>query len=298
MRYILENETIKVEFESFGAEIKSVLKKTTNQEYMWGAEPAYWGKTAPFLFPFIGKLVREEYTHEGKVYPADKHGFGQRVPYEVVEQSTERIVFRTKDTEETYAKYPFHFVLDIEYILGEDSVQENWYVKNTGDNTMYFSVGGHAAFACPLNGKGRTGQKICLHGAEHKTLIFSLRINEKGLITNELLTLDVDDGLVTIDEHTFDADALVFDGEGVTAVGLCDENGKEYVRVECDAPVWGVWSMPDNGASYVCLEPWYGICDYEGYEGELSERPYTNVAQSGEIWKGGNTIKFGAALDK
>ena len=38
--------------------------------------------------------------------------------------------------------------------------------------------------------------------------------------------------------------------------------------------------------------------DYEGYEGELSERPYTNVAEPGETWKGGNTIKFGAALDK
>lgn len=292
MRISLENESIKVEFESFGAEIKSVVKKATGQEYMWSADPAYWGKTAPFLFPFIGKLANEEYKYEGKIYPADKHGFGQRVPYEVAEQSADRIVFRTTDTEETYAKYPFHFVLDIEYVLGEDSVQENWYVKNTGDNTMYFSVGGHAAFACPLSGESRIGQKICLHGAEHKTMIFSLRINEKGLITEELLTLEVEDSLVTIDEHIFDKDALVFDGEGVTAVGLCDENGKEYVRVECDAPVWGVWSMPNNGASYVCLEPWYGICDYEGYDGELSERPYTNVAEPGETWKGGNTIKI------
>ncbi len=293
MRYTLENDFIKVELESFGAEIKSLVKKATGQEYMWCANPAYWGKTAPFLFPFIGKTVQEEYRYEGKVYPADKHGFGQRVPYEVVEQSAERIVFRTKDTEETYVKYPFHFVLDIEYVLGEDSVQENWYVKNTGDNTMYFSIGGHAAFACPLNGEGRCGQKIKLFGVEHKTLIFSLRANEKGLITDNLLTLDLEEGsMITIDEHTFEADALIFDGEGVTAVGLCDETGKEYVRVECDAPVWGVWSMPDNGASYVCLEPWYGICDYEGFEGELAERPYTNVANPGETWQGGNTIKL------
>jgi len=291
MRYILENESIKVEFESFGAEIKSLVKKATGQEYMWGADPAYWGKTAPFLFPFIGKLVQEEYTYEGKVYPADKHGFGQRVDYEVVVQEADRIVFRTTDSAETYAKYPFRFVLDIEYVLGEDSVQENWYVKNTGDNAMYFSIGGHAAFACPLSGAGRIGQKVKLYGAEHKTLIFSLRINEKGLLTDELLTLDVEDGMITIDAHTFEADALVFDGEGVTAAGLCDENGREYVRVECDAPVWGVWSVPNNNANYVCLEPWYGICDYEGFEGEISERPYTNVVESGETWTGGNVIR-------
>ena len=291
MRIYLENESVKVEIETFGAEIKSLVKKATGQEYMWCANPVYWGKTAPFLFPFIGKLVEEKYTYEGKVYPAQKHGFGQRVAYEIVEQEADRIVLRTTDTKETYADYPFHFILDIEYILQEDAVRENWYVKNTGDNTMYFSVGGHAAFACPLKGEGRTGQQIKLFGAEHKNMIFSLRINEKGLVTDELLMLDVEDGLVKIDEHTFDSDALVFDGEGVTAVGLCDEAGKEYVRVECDAPVWGVWSMPDNGASYVCLEPWYGICDYEGFEGELAERPYTNVAEPGETWTGGNTIK-------
>ena len=291
MRYILENESIKIEFDSYGAEIKSLVKKATGQEYMWGADPVYWGKTAPFLFPFIGKLVGEEYIYEGKVYPADKHGFGQRVDYEVVSQEADRIVFRTMDSPETFEKYPFRFVVDIEYVLGEDSVEETWYVKNTGEKPLYFSIGGHAAFACPLTGAGRIGQKVKLYGAEHKTLIFSLRINEKGLITDELLTLDVEDGMITIDQHTFEADALVFDGEGVTAAGLCDENGREYVRVECDAPVWGIWSVPNNNANYVCLEPWYGICDYEGFEGEISERPYTNVVESGETWTGRNVIR-------
>lgn len=107
MRVYLENETVKVEIETFGAEIKSLVKKATGQEYMWCANPAYWGKTAPFLFPFIGKLVEEKYTYEGKVYPAQKHGFGQRVGYEIVEQEADRIVLRTTDTKETYADYPF-----------------------------------------------------------------------------------------------------------------------------------------------------------------------------------------------
>ena len=290
MRYFLENELIQVEFESFGAEMKSLKKKADGQEYMWCADPAYWGKTAPVLFPFIGKTVNMEYRYDGKVWPAEKHGFGQRVAYEVAEQTDTRIVFRTQDTEDAYEKYPFHFCLDIEYVLMGESVLENWYVTNTGNNTMYFSIGGHAAFACPLNGRGRIGQKVKLIGAEHKNIIFSLRINELGLITDELLTLDIKEGLITMDEHTFDKDALVFDGEGVTAVGLCDESGREYVRVECDAPVWGVWSMPDNEASYVCLEPWYGLCDYEGFEGDISERPYTNVVEPGQTWKGGQVI--------
>ena len=290
MRYILENEALKAEFESFGAEMKSLVSKKDGREYMWSGDPAYWGKTAPFLFPFIGRLVNEQFIYEGKEYKIDKHGFGQRVPYEVVQQDTDRIRFRTKDTEETYAKYPFHFEVDIEYVLLENGVRENWYVKNTGNKPMYFSVGGHAAFACPVGGGSRLGSYVKLYGAEEKNIIFSLRLDNNGLVTDELLTLDIQDGKFPVTEELFGNDALIFDGEGVTAAALCDPDGKEYVRVECDVPVWGIWSHPDNGAAYVCLEPWYGICDYAGYEGGIEERPYTNQAAPGETWQGGNTI--------
>lgn len=290
MRYILENASVKAEFESFGAEMKSLVSKKDGGEYMWSGDPAYWGKTAPFLFPFIGKLVNEQFIYEGKKYKIEKHGFGQRVPYEAVEQDADHIRFRTKDTEETYARYPFHFEVDIEYVLLENGVRENWYVKNTGEKTMYFSVGGHAAFACPVGGGSRLGSYVKLYGAEEKSIIFSLRLDDNGLVTDKLLTLDIQGGKFPITEDLFGNDALIFDGEGVTAAALCGPDGKEYVRVECDAPVWGIWSHPDNRAAYVCLEPWYGICDYVGYEGSIEERPHTNQVPSGEIWQGGNTI--------
>ena len=294
MRVFLENDTVKMELESFGAEIKSLVKKECGQELMWSADSAFWGKTAPFLFPFIGKLQDEKFVYEGKEYPADKHGFGQRVDYEIAMQEEDRVVFRFVDNDETYAKYPFHFELDIEYVLLENGVRENWYVKNTGEKDMHFSVGGHAAFACPAAGKEglRTGQKVKLYGAEHKSMIFSLTLDGKGLVTDELRIIDLQDGSFSITKEMFEKDALIFDGEGITAAALCDENGEEYVRVECNAPVWGIWSHPDEGAGYVCLEPWYGICDYAGFEGVLKERPYTQTAKPGETWEGYNTIRF------
>lgn len=291
MRYILENASLKAEFESFGAELKSLVRKKDGREYMWGGDPAYWGKTSPFLFPFIGKLEEEQFTYEGKAYKIERHGFGQRVLYEVAEQDGEHIRFRTKDTEETYAKYPFHFEVDIEYILLENGVRENWYVKNTGEKPMYFSVGGHAAFACPVGGGSRLGNYVKLYGTEEKNRIFSLGLDGNGQLTGKQWALDLKDGMFPITDRLFrEKDTLIFDGEGVTAAALCDPDGKEYVRVECDAPVWGIWSHPDNGAAYVCLEPWYGICDCAGYEGGIEERPHTNQAVPGETWQGGNTI--------
>lgn len=296
MRYVLENERFKVTLESMGAEIKSVWDKQLGLEHMWSADPAYWAKTAPFLFPFIGKLEKEQFTYEGRIYPADKHGFGQRVEYSVTEQKADSIRFQICDTDVTREKYPFSFVLEIAYVLQEDGIQENWYVKNTGDKPMYFSVGGHAAFACPPSEEGKTvsriGQKVRLYGVDPAAELYSLRLNDKGVITEELLPIQLEDGCFTITEELFSADALIFDQDGITAAGLCDAQGREYVRVECDAPVWGIWSHPDNGAGYVCLEPWYGICDFAGYEGELAERPHTQAAAPGETWRGGNRMVF------
>ena len=41
MRYTLENENLKVEIDSFGAEIKSVKRKSDNFEYMWCGDKKY-----------------------------------------------------------------------------------------------------------------------------------------------------------------------------------------------------------------------------------------------------------------
>lgn len=296
MRYTLENDGFKVVLDSMGAEIKSVWDKQLELEHMWSGDPAYWGKTAPFLFPFIGKLEKERFIYEGKVFPADKHGFGQRVEYEVTEQTADKICFCIRDTDATREKYPFSFELEIVYMLRADSIREDWYVKNTGDKPMYFSVGGHAAFACPPLRQGakggRVGQKIRLYGVGEKTELQSLRLNDRGVITEEFWLVKLDKGCFEITEGLFDGDALIFDRAGITAAALCDAQDREYVRVECDAPVWGIWSHPDSGAGYVCLEPWYGICDYAGYAGELSERPHTQELSPGETWSGGNSMIF------
>ena len=87
-----------------------------------------------------------------------------------------------------------------------------------------------------------------------------------------------------------DEDAVVLERQGVTAVAFLDSEGKEYVCMESDCPVWGIWSMPDNGASYICIEPWWGICDSRGYAGTVEERPYTNVLEAGKKWESGFKI--------
>lgn len=55
-RYGLENDKIRIEIDSHGAELKSLVKKKTGTEYMWCADPKYWGRTSPVRFPFVGNV--------------------------------------------------------------------------------------------------------------------------------------------------------------------------------------------------------------------------------------------------
>ena len=77
MRYVLENDTLRVEIDSFGAELKSVKRKSDGKEYMWYADKKYWGRTSPVLFPFVGNCRNKEYRYGGKTYAMGQHGFAR-----------------------------------------------------------------------------------------------------------------------------------------------------------------------------------------------------------------------------
>ena len=46
-----------------GAEITSI--QLEGIERMWDADPAFWGRTAPVLFPIVGALKDNSYRYEG-----------------------------------------------------------------------------------------------------------------------------------------------------------------------------------------------------------------------------------------
>ena len=55
--YELRNDTVAIGLESLGAELKSLKRLDTGTEYMWRADPAFWDRTSPILFPLDRKSV-------------------------------------------------------------------------------------------------------------------------------------------------------------------------------------------------------------------------------------------------
>lgn len=291
MRKFIENEFLKVEIDTLGAEVKSVLNKDNNREYMWYGNPEYWNRTSPVLFPFVGNVRGKKYYVDGKEYSMGQHGFARDMEFDCASQSDNEIWFLLESSAETIAKYPYKFKLSIGYVLEEREVFVKWKVENTDNKKMYFSIGAHPGFLCPPKGDKRGHYRVFFDGSD--SLEYTKPDLEVGLAKREVFTLTLENGDMVMDAHTFDIDTYIFENVKCKTCGLKAPDGSKIVEVNFpEAPLFAVWSPSKEGSPFVCIEPWYGRCDAVDFEGDISEREFTNVLLPSESFTGGYSMKF------
>ncbi|MCR4618802.1 MAG: aldose 1-epimerase family protein [Lachnospiraceae bacterium] len=293
MKYTLENDLLKVTFDSFGAEIKSVIGKKNGREYIWNGDPSYWNRTAPVLFPFVGSLKDNKYIFEGKAYNMTSHGFARDLEHEMVEITDTSISFILRDSAKTYENYPFHFEFKNTYQLEGDTITVTWAVTNPGqdrdDKTLYFSVGAHPAFMCPIYGEAdKSGYRLFFDGINE----LHHHGNLTGTCTHEDLTLTLTDNRAVITPEFFDRTTYIAEGNQTGKIGLETPDGKRIVTVTFDAPLFGIWSPEKKNAPFLCIEPWYGRADYDDYSGDLTSRDYCNKISENEVFEKSYRMKF------
>ena len=288
--YELKNDVLSIQIDSHGAELKSLKKLSTGAEYMWCGDAKYWGRTSPVLFPFVGGLKNKEYRTKGNTYPMGQHGFARDMEFEFLSGSEDEIWFVLKSNDETLAKYPYEFILKLGYKISGNQVEVLWQVENPGSETLPFSIGGHPAFNCPIDENTRQSDYfVSFHDTDE---VISSRIGEQGLVTGCMDVYGLTDGKLALTDNLFDHDALVIEENQTDEVSLCRKDGTPYLTVKMEAPLFGVWSPPGKQAPFVCIEPWYGRCDNEYFDGTLEEREWGNTIQPGEIWNASYVIKI------
>lgn len=290
-QYQLKNERMTITVNKIGAELASV--KMDGREYMWNADPKYWNRSSPVLFPFVGGLKNKQYTYEGKSYPMGQHGFARDMEFDLVEETTQNLKFAVKSNEETLKRYPFDFMLTIDYILQDNHLEVLWNVTNPGKKEMFFSIGGHPAFMCPIEEQGvQTDYKIrFVKSGKSLTSFDSMGIGaEDGLLSGKVNHFELTDGDLQITEHLFDGDALVLEKYQTDEIALIDPTGKAYLTARFTTPLVGVWSPVGKNAPFICIEPWCGRCDRTDFQGDLPKREYGNKLNPGESFRSGFEI--------
>lgn len=286
----LTNQELSIRVSRHGAELCSIL--CNGKEYLWQADPAYWKRHSPVLFPIVGSLWEGEYRHNGQAYRLGQHGFARDMDFELVREAADELRYRLTDSEETLRKYPFPFALEIGYRLECRCIHVLWEVENRGTEEMHFQIGAHPAFYFP--GYEAEREERGYFGFDRREGLEYVRLAGKGCADPAVhypMPLD-GEGLLPLDTHTFDIDTFILEDGQVGEVTLYDPQKRPCLSLRFDAPVLGLWSPPGKNAPFVCIEPWYGRCDRAHFAGEYKERDWVQHLAPGAVFKGGYVIEI------
>jgi galactose mutarotase-like enzyme len=266
----IENEYLKVRIDEVGGSLDSIENKANGKEYLWQGDKTYWEEKAPNLFPFIGRLFEQNFTHNGKEYEMKLHGFLRSEPMQV-ENLQENSVTLSLDGEKWVRenKFPLSFKLHLIWSLEKSEITCLYKIENTSDEILYCAVGGHPGINIPLD-EGLRFEDYRLEFSkkcEPKRVVFS----SSGLTTDvrEECKLDENNGF-NLKHNLFDNDAIVLT-DTPHEVKLFSKNGNHGVKMKyTDMPYIGFWQAEKTDAPYLCLEPWTSLPGRDNVHEELS----------------------------
>lgn len=254
----IQNDHLIVTVNPKGAELNSIFHKQLQLEYLWNADPAYWAKQSPVLFPVVGALKDNTYFFKDKPYQLGRHGFARDRTFTVSEQSQDAVTFTLTSNEHSLEHYPFQFEFAIRYSLHRSAVSVAYTVRNTTGEDMYFSVGGHPAFKVPLAEGTDYNQYYLEFNKTENTGRWP--ISPEGLIENSPVPLLNHTSHLPLSKALFYGDALVLKHLSSNKVSLKSHQTVHGVEMDFSGfPYLGIWAA--KNADFVCLEPWCGIAD-------------------------------------
>lgn len=251
--------------QSKGAELQSIFHKQFELEYLWSADPAFWAKKSPVLFPIVGTLKNNQYTYQGKTYGMSRHGFARDKTFSVSQQTEDSITLSISSEASTLEVFPFLFRFSVTYTLHRDQLSVIYAIENTGTDKMFFSVGGHPAFKLPLTDNTTySDYKLQFNKPE---VAGRWPIDKDGLIEQQPLPLLQNTQVLPLNKSLFNHDAIVLKHLQSDEVRLVSSKTQHGLRFNFSGfPYLGLWAAAD--ADFICIEPWCGIADSVDAGGE------------------------------
>lgn len=276
----LQNGILSAAINPKGAELYSL--ELDGVERIWQGDPAIWGRHAPLLFPFIGRLKDQQYELDGKMIQAPMHGFCRDRMFETVEADDLHVRYRTQDDEETRAVYPFSFTLEVEFILEENTLIKRHTVTNRSDREMPFELGGHDAYRTTLiPGETMADYAIAFEGVDH---LEPFAMDETGTLDLPKGHIPLEGPLLTKLPQDVGLDTIVLEGLPVRKATLVSRKSPRKVTVEFeDFPYLGIWTAQKGVVTnYICIEPWSTLPDGHFMGRKLTDKPGIVVLAPGE----------------
>ena len=280
--FTIENEYLKLTVTTWGAQVKSVIRKCDGVEHMWQADPEVWGYHAPILFPHCGKVVKGTIEAKGEVYESGPHGFARNMEHEFVDQTEDTIVLELCSNEETLARFPYEFRLVSCFTLERDTVHHTLTVENLDSEKLPFGIGFHPGFAVPFDDKHvATDYELRFSEVESPICINNL---PHGLIHGNIYLMPANIKSIPVNEYIFANDSHCMVNLKSETLGLYEKDtGRGVVVNISEFPYTLIWSKPGM-PQFVCIEPWHSLPSPENGSIKWDEKPAAAVLNPGEAW--------------
>lgn len=282
MEYTIENEYLRVTVTTWGAQVKSVVRKCDGVEHMWQADEAVWGYHAPILFPHTGKVKDGIIEAKGQRMESAQHGFARNMEHELLAMTEDTIVLELRANSETMKRFPYEFSLISTFTLENDTLHHTLTVENWDEDEMPFGIGYHPAFTIPFDDK-------------HTALDYELRFSDMesplclnclptGLLQGDCQYLGTNLKTIPIDDHLFDHDSYCMTNLRSKTLGVYEKgSGRGVVCNIEDFPYTLLWSKPGM-PKFICIEPWQSLPSAEHGSSNWNEKPAAAILNPGETW--------------
>ena len=154
------------------------------------------------------------------------------------------LTFLLTHDENTLKVYPFKFEFRMIYTLENNTLKVTYSIKNIGETQMYFSVGGHPAFAVPL---AENTEYKDYYLAFNKTETFKRwGLTSDGLIKTQPFDFLTDTNKLALTKELFYDDAIVFKNLESSSVILKSDKTNHQLKFDFEGfPYLGIWAAKD-----------------------------------------------------
>lgn len=289
--FTLKNAILKITIHPVGAELQKISSVKNGKEFMWDGSPNIWSSYAPNLFPIVGELKDGEFSYENKSYQLTRHGFARHSDdFVLSDKSDDHLKFTLEYSEETLLIYPFKFEYSVSYELIDNAIKITYSVENVDDKTIYFCLGGHPAFKCPLYPDESYDDYSLIFEHPETSPTHLLNLNT-GLFNGQTEPVFKTPNAIQLNPHLFDKDALVFKDLKSKKISLESKKHGEILNFNFeDFPFLGIWAKPN--ANFVCIEPWQGLADSEDSNQVLKDKEGIVALETNNIYNASYTIEI------
>ena len=284
----LKSDQLQVQFQTFGGALSSIKDKD-GVEYLWQGDPTYWSGQAPVLFPICGSVRNDTVVYENKdgsheIGKIPRHGLVRKKEFDLVDQTDNSVTFAIEDTEEMYENYPYHFRLEITYIVTGKTIRTEYKIYNKeSEKSMPYFIGGHPGFNCPLLAD-EVYEDYYIEFEEPETCSVPKPFPKTGMLDFKDRSSWLDNQKeLGLNYDLFSYDAVTLDELESRKVALRSRKHDKGLRLHFEEfPNLIIWSTLNKGP-FIALEPWSGLSTSLEEGDRLEEKKDVRILKPGDF---------------